>query len=913
MPKISQIRISLRWKLIIPLLLVVLVVVAILLPLTSRLVATQIAAEADRRLIETASSVETLIQQSESQAISSANFVASLPDVQTMELDQNTVASILDARRELLDLFELSFYLPDFQPGDTPLYYGGPLTARRFQVDPEAEDQRNSLIATSIQTQQTHSAVIITPQGGQIIAVAPVLGADGALRGMLLATIRIDEDYVTNISEVVAADVALVTKNAVVASTIPSDTGYERILQGEFVDLGSETRAVNVTGANNETLRLLAAPLVIRGDLEGSILITQSVENFTQLLGTIQLTLIIFAIVVVLASAAFAVAALFNFARPLTAMADAAEQISQGNLEQRVASHRFNPDEITDLASSFNRMTERLQYMYNNLEQQVQARTQELAVARDQALEANRAKSSFLANMSHELRTPLNAIIGYSELLMEEMEDLGNEEYIPDLEKIRAAGKHLLQLINDILDLSKIEAGKMTFYYERFDILNTVKDVSTTIQPMVDNNENVLIVNCPDDIGNMHSDVTKIRQALFNLLSNAAKFTQKGTIELDVVRTSELPEQAVVDNGYPGDWLVFSVKDTGIGMTDEQLQRLFQEFTQADSSTTRRFGGTGLGLALTRKICQMMGGDIVVSSVLDKGSTFTFWVPAEGSPPDETALFEATRSEMGVTDTVASDGEQGTVLVIDDDPGVLEMMQRFLAKEGFKVVTAPTGQQGLEMARTLQPSAITLDVMMPGMDGWTVLGQLKAAPELTHIPVIMMSIVDNKNLGFSLGASDYLTKPVDREHLRSVLLRHRCEQLTCRVLIVEDDPATREMMRRMLADQSWETIEAVNGREGIERLVETKPDLVLLDLMMPEVDGFQFITQLQQLEDEELSATPIVVVTAKDLSDEDRHRLNGYVQKVLQKGDALRNRDELLREVCEMVTRFVHQPDPTGD
>jgi PAS domain S-box-containing protein len=380
---------------------------------------------------------------------------------------------------------------------------------------------------------------------------------------------------------------------------------------------------------------------------------------------------------------------------------------------------------------------------------------QELKVAKEAAEEANRTKSMFLANMSHELRTPLNAILGYSEMLSEEAADIGQDSFVPDLKKIHGAGKHLLSLINDVLDISKIEAGKMDVFLEDFEIKPLIDDVTSTIQPLVDKNQNALIVSCPDDAGTMRADVTKVRQGLFNLLSNACKFTNEGRITLKVSRLDK--------DG--ADWLHFTVSDTGIGMTPEQLGKLFQAFTQADASTTRKYGGTGLGLAISRKFCQMMGGDITVTSEPGKGTSFTLQLPA---------VVQERKPEALKPRPAAANDAQGTpVLVIDDDPNVHDLMRRFLGKEGFRIVTALSGEEGLKLAREAPPDVIVLDVQMPVMDGWVVLQQIKADPLLRDIPVVLVTMMDQKNLGYSLGANEYLTKPVDRERVASVLKKYR--------------------------------------------------------------------------------------------------------------------------------------------
>ncbi|MBI3948809.1 MAG: response regulator, partial [Armatimonadetes bacterium] len=473
---------------------------------------------------------------------------------------------------------------------------------------------------------------------------------------------------------------------------------------------------------------------------------------------------------------------------------------------------------------------------------------------------------------------------GYSEMLAEEAEDMGEEHFVEDLKKIHGAGKHLLALINDVLDLSKIEAGKMDLYLETFDIGSMVQEVTVTIQPLVDKNANTLAVECPADIGAMRADMTKIRQGLFNLLSNACKFTKEGRVSLTIWRESA--------NG-DSEWVVFEVRDSGIGMTPEQMGRLFQAFSQADSSTTRQFGGTGLGLAISRHFCQMMGGDISVASEPGKGSAFTIRVPAEVEAPVPAETPAAPET------LVAASGIEGAkrILVIDDDEQARNLVCRMLSRERFDVVAVAGGEDGLRRAREVRPDAIVLDVLMPTMDGWSVLTALKADAELSGIPVVMLTVMNDSNIGLALGATDYLTKPVERDRLVAVLRKCCGEDLQGGVLIIEDDSITRQMVRRMLEKEGLPVREARNGRVGLQRLESERPALILLDLMMPEMDGFQFLEAMRTRE--EWRTIPVVVVTAKDLTQEDRDRLDGYVKLTVQKGSY--SREDLVAEIQRLV------------
>lgn len=504
---------------------------------------------------------------------------------------------------------------------------------------------------------------------------------------------------------------------------------------------------------------------------------------------------------------------------------------------------------------------------------------QELNKAMRAAEAANLAKSQFLASMSHELRTPLNAVIGYSEMLMEEAEDTGSEELVPDLQRIRNAGKHLLGIINDILDLSKVEAGKIELYIESVQLPALIDEIVDTVRPLAHNNGNELSLSLELTSGFISTDITRVRQVLFNLLSNACKFTEQGRVTL---RVHEL------EIGGEG-WVRFDVSDNGLGIKPEQLSKLFKPFTQADASTSRRFGGTGLGLSISDQFAQMLGGRIEVKSEYGSGSTFTLWLPTNHGQPH-------SASGSGTFRAVTGDNV-GTVLVVDDESESRGMLARLLEAEGYAVLTAPTGARAMQLAELHKPDVITLDVMMPGMDGWAVLSRLKQRPEFADIPIVIVSLMPDADMGYALGAADVLAKPIEIDRLRSMLARFGPDAGADHVLVVDDDPGARDLLCRAVVKEGWDVQQATNGARALESIRASRPKLVLLDLMMPEMDGFELLEHLRG--DPALASLPVIVVTAKELGVKERESLAERVGSIMQKGSY--SRGDLVRHIRSLV------------
>jgi len=529
---------------------------------------------------------------------------------------------------------------------------------------------------------------------------------------------------------------------------------------------------------------------------------------------------------------------------------------------------------------------EQLEEANRTLEARVEDRTKLLAKAVKDAEEASKAKSSFLAKMSHELRTPLNAIIGYSEMLKEDAVDEGATGSAGDLDKILNAARHLLGLINDVLDISKIEAGKMELYLETFELTRIINEVVSTATPLVAKKGNALKVECPETIGTMHADATKLRQMLLNLLSNASKFTEKGTITIRVTRVP----------GLLDDTIEFAIIDTGIGMTPEQLGRLFQAFSQADASTTSKYGGTGLGLAISKQFAQMMKGEISVTSIPGTGSTFTIRLPANvliKQPKVVNTGQKLTRSPF------PEQAKKARILIIEDDKEVRTVVTELLQLSGYETLAAAGGLPGLDLAARQKPDLILLDIMMPGVDGWGVLNKLQADPALAEIPVVVLSAISDTDMALSLGAASVIMKPVDASVLTAEIAMQLNPLAKCYVLMVEDDPDSRTLIARMLEREGWQFRSAPNGQVALRVLKKGRPVIIILDLKMPVMNGFEFLEILGK--NPAWASIPVVVVSSMDISQDMREYLTPRVIAILQKGRF--TREEIAAHIRPVIQR----------
>jgi signal transduction histidine kinase/CheY-like chemotaxis protein len=550
----------------------------------------------------------------------------------------------------------------------------------------------------------------------------------------------------------------------------------------------------------------------------------------------------------------------------------AADQIGAGRLDTEIVVE--GGDEVGRLAERFRAMAGQLRDHIATLEQKVDERTrdlrlkaEELARANDDLVRLTKLKSDFLARMSHELRTPLNSIIGFSELLLAEGCGPVNEEQRDGLERVVRNGKNLLQLINDILDISKIEADRLTLKFGPASLRSIVDNALSSMMLRATAKKIALTAAVDPEVPTLYTDEVRVLQILNNLLSNAVKFTRQGGVTLTA--------RAV------GGGVVIAVQDTGIGIAAADVPKLFTEFYQTDSGKAREFDGTGLGLAITRRLSEALGGGVTVTSEAGVGSTFTVTLPIVAPGAETEAAAAAATREAEQAAGQRRVGGQPTILIVDDDQATHRLMAENLKPLGARFLTATTGAAGLQAARTEHPDLILLDIRLPDRQGWEVLHDLKVDPVTVDIPVIVVSVLDREALGFSLGASDYIVKPVNWDQLYKVLGRLGIGPAGGDILVVDDDPESVALLRRALESRGFGVRAAADGAEGLAAARAQRPGLVVLDLMMPVMDGFDALAHLRS--DPATRDVPVLVLTAKDLTDGDRARLGGQADALFQK------------------------------
>ncbi len=549
------------------------------------------------------------------------------------------------------------------------------------------------------------------------------------------------------------------------------------------------------------------------------------------------------------------------------------------------------------------RYEEELMALNERLEEKVLERTRELETLNKDLEKTNKLKSQFIANMSHELRTPLNSIIGFSESLLHLPVGEMNEKQKRYVGNIFASGNHLLQLINNILDIAKIEAGRLALYCEEFPVGPVIEETISIVDMLARKKDISLHCEIDDGVGSVVADRIKFKQMLYNLLSNAIKFTpEKGVVHLKSRPLEQFDAFKPGMKQFSEKLIHISVRDTGIGIRPQDMERIFDEFEQADSSYTKEHEGTGIGLSLTKKLVEMHGGYIWAESEVGKGSTFNFIMPVSQSKVAAVSggprlVNEAEASDLPMTDLSLATGARNTILIVEDDMATAELLMLQLKEAGYYAAHARNGTEAVDRAVELRPFAIILDIMLPGRDGWEVLQDIKALRETGDIPVIIYSIVENKELGFALGATDYLTKPVDRKVLISKLnalsFSRKKKRQIINIMVVDDNPDAVELVSSILEPEGFSVIKSYGGAEAVEKAREERLDAIILDLMMPGMDGFEVVHRLKGIPS--TCDVPIFILTAKDITVEDRLRLAGQIERIYLK--SVFSRDDLVKQL----------------
>ncbi|HEY4845882.1 MAG TPA: response regulator [Candidatus Dormibacteraeota bacterium] len=701
-----------------------------------------------------------------------------------------------------------------------------------------------------------------------VVIAVPILDTGRNLVGFLAGTVNLSEvQRLSNYSRIGVNGQAVVVdrRGRVIAHprddwrTAAKDLSSSAIFQQS---LGQETGVSWYTDPDGNVPR--AAGFATVPVVGWKVWVSQPVAELRSELTPLILSTVEWLLVAIVLALVLGFLAAAWITRPVDELNRAASRIAQGDFVTPLkVPERFAAKELRALARTFNQMAHQLSGAYQTLEEKVSQRTSELQAANQELARANKLKSEFLANVSHELRTPLSAIIGFSQILLDGIDGPVTEEQEQDISQVNKSGQSLLALINQILDLSKIEAGKMELSLERVDLPNLIGSVLDSISPLAQEKGLQIDTRFALGLPAVEADPGRLKQIVINLLSNAVKFTERGHIEI-VAQPS-------------GRMVRIAVKDTGIGISDEAQKVIFEEFVQGDGSSTRRHGGTGLGLSIVRKLVEMHGGAIAVVSEPGVGSTFTFTVPAWAS--GQAALGPAQRRPL----RRPNQGLPGAaILVVDDDPSVRQLIARHLEQEGWKTVQASNAADALQLAREVRPMLITLDIMMPDASGWWVLEKLKEDPQTAGIPVLVVTIVEDQRLVFALGASDYLGKPYERGALIAKIHRLLPTLEGKRVLVVDDDPEARTMLGKILKEERAEVVGAASGDEAMAMIAQSPPDLVLLDLMMPGMSGFEMVARLRA--QPAVAGIPVMIVSAKELTAEDVLTLNGHIQRFVAKG-----------------------------